>query len=120
MWRKELGEERKEKMKLKDKLEKNNIEKQSKSDKEKHREKVITSEHEVKTDPASTIIKAAKPEQPSPSTLNKTWAKPNNSEYENIELEDKEEGFIGPRLPRMMTDEEFKVFCQKLLGDNHV
>ena len=40
-------------------------------------------------------------------------------EYSNIELEEKEEGFIGPRLPRMLTDEEVKVLFKKLLGDKY-
>ena len=26
------------------------------------------------------------------------------------DIEEKEQGFIGPRLPRMMTDNEFKAF----------
>ena len=33
---------------------------------------------------------------------------------ENIELEDKEEAFIGPRLPRVMSDEEFKTLMDKV------
>ena len=39
--------------------------------------------------------------------------------YEGIELEVKEEGFIGPRLPRVMTNEEFKTVMDRLLGDKY-
>ena len=38
---------------------------------------------------------------------------------ENIELENKEEAFIGPRLPRVKSDEEFKTLMDKLLGDKY-
>ena len=37
--------------------------------------------------------------------------------YENFELEEKEIGFIGPRLPRMMSDEEFQALLTRLHGD---
>jgi len=37
----------------------------------------------------------------------------------DIELEEKEIGFIGPRLPRLMTDEEFKAFSQRLLDTTY-
>ena len=54
------------------------------------------------------------------------WEEPrkmaNTSEakkYEGIELEVKEEGFIGPRLPRVMTNEEFKAVMDRLLGDKY-
>ena len=59
----------------------------------------------------------SKPDHLSPTPLCNS-NKFSNSENppNNIELEDKEQGFIGPRLPRMMTDEEFKAFCQRLLG----
>ena len=39
--------------------------------------------------------------------------------YENIELEEKEQGFIGPKLPRMLTDAEFKALLDKLSGDKN-
>ena len=39
--------------------------------------------------------------------------------YMNVELEEKEQGFIGPRLPRMLTDEEVKAIFDKLLGDKY-
>ena len=39
--------------------------------------------------------------------------------YKDIELEEKEEGFIGPRLPRLMTDDEVKALFKKLLGDKY-
>ena len=42
-----------------------------------------------------------------------------DEECKNIELEEKEEGFIGPRLPRMMTDEEVKALFKNLLGDKY-
>ena len=41
------------------------------------------------------------------------------NKFENIELEEKEEGFIGPRLPRVLTDEEFKLLLKRLLGDGY-
>ena len=38
--------------------------------------------------------------------------------YEDIELlEKKPEGFIGPRLPIMLMDEEFEALLKKILGD---
>ena len=36
-----------------------------------------------------------------------------------IELEEKDEGFIGPRLPRMLTDKEVKAIFDRLLGDKY-
>ena len=39
--------------------------------------------------------------------------------HRDIELEVKEEGFIGPRLPRMLTDEEVKAIFDRLLGDKY-
>ena len=42
-----------------------------------------------------------------------------DNKYTNIELEKKEDGFIGPRLPRMLTDEEVKAIFDKLLGDKY-
>ena len=39
--------------------------------------------------------------------------------YENSELEEKEIGFIGPRLPRMMSDEEFQALLTRLHGDKN-
>ena len=36
-----------------------------------------------------------------------------------IELEEKHEGFIGPRLPRMLTDKEVKAIFDRLLGDKY-
>ena len=39
------------------------------------------------------------------------------TEPKEIELEEKEEGFIGPRLPRLMSDEEVKALLDRLLGD---
>jgi len=41
----------------------------------------------------------------------------NSSDIKPIELEEKEEGFIGPSLPRVMSDEECKAFFEKLLGE---
>ena len=38
---------------------------------------------------------------------------------EDIELEDKEEGFVGPKLPRVMTNKEFKAVMDRLLGDKY-
>ena len=45
--------------------------------------------------------------------------KASEDRYKNMELEEKEEGFIGPRLPRMMTDEEVKALFDKLLGNKY-
>ena len=42
-----------------------------------------------------------------------------DEELRDIELEKKEEGFIGPRLPRMMTDKEFKALMDKVFGDKY-
>ena len=39
--------------------------------------------------------------------------------YESFELEEKEIGFIGPRLPRMMSDEEFQALLTRLHGDKN-
>ena len=41
-----------------------------------------------------------------------------DNKYANIELEEKEEGFIGPRLPRLMTDEEFKALMRDLFPNS--
>ena len=38
---------------------------------------------------------------------------------ESIELEEKEAGFIGPRLPRLMSDEEVKALIRRLLEDKY-
>ena len=38
-------------------------------------------------------------------------------DFKDIELEDKEEGFIGPRLPRLMTDAEKEVFFKKIYSE---
>ena len=45
--------------------------------------------------------------------------KASDDRCENIELETKEDGFIGPRLPRVMTNEEFKTLMDKLLGHKY-
>ena len=45
--------------------------------------------------------------------------KASDDRYEDIELETKEDGFIGPRLPRVMTNEEFKTLMDKLLGHKY-
>ena len=47
---------------------------------------------------------------------NNSLGKTSDDKCEHIELETKEEGFIGPRLPRVMTNEEFKTLMDKLLG----
>ena len=39
--------------------------------------------------------------------------------HRDIELEVKEEGFIGPRLPRMLTDKKVKALFERLLGDKY-
>ena len=45
--------------------------------------------------------------------------KASDERCEHIELETKEDGFIGPRLPRVMTNEEFKTVMDKLLGHKY-
>ena len=45
--------------------------------------------------------------------------KASEDRYKNVELEEKEDGFIGPRLPRMLTDEEVKALIDKALGDKY-
>ena len=37
----------------------------------------------------------------------------------DIELEEKDEGFLGPRLPRMLTNKEFKALMDKFFGDKY-
>ena len=44
--------------------------------------------------------------------------KTNANDFENIELEEKEEGFIGPRLPRLMTKEEVDVLFKELFPNS--
>ena len=44
---------------------------------------------------------------------------PSEDKCKEIELEYKEEGFIGPRLPRMLTDEEVKAVFDRLLGHKY-
>ena len=53
------------------------------------------------------------------SNFNAGLGKSSEDRYKNIELEEKEEGFIGPRLPRMLTNEEVKALFDKLLGDKY-
>ena len=52
---------------------------------------------------------------PSYNSLSKT----SNTKCKEIELEEKPEGFIGPRLPRMLTDEECEALFKKLLGEKY-
>ena len=40
-------------------------------------------------------------------------------EHDDIVLESKEEGFIGPRLPKVMTDKEFKALMDKHFADKY-
>ena len=40
-------------------------------------------------------------------------------EHDVIVLESKEEGFIGPRLPKVMTDKEFKALMDKHFADKY-
>ena len=39
--------------------------------------------------------------------------------HDDIVLESKEEGFIGPRLPKVMTDKEFKALMDKHFADKY-
>ena len=55
----------------------------------------------------------------STSESNSVYSETSENRYKNIELEEKEEGFIGPRLPRILTEEEFKALCRRLLGDKY-
>ena len=50
---------------------------------------------------------------------NKQSVETSEDKFRDIELEEKEEGFIGPRLPRMLTNEEVKALLDRLLGDKH-
>ena len=38
---------------------------------------------------------------------------------DKLELKETDEGFIGPRLPRMLSDEEVKAMFDRLLGDKY-
>ena len=51
--------------------------------------------------------------------LSKLSADTSEDENKNIQLEEQKEGFIGPRLPRMLTDEEVKAIFDRLLGDKY-
>ena len=42
-----------------------------------------------------------------------------DEKHKDIELEEKQAGFIGPHLPRMLTDDEVKVLLDKLLDDKY-
>ena len=40
-------------------------------------------------------------------------------EYKDIELEEKTEGFVGPQLPRMMSNKEFKALMDTVFADKY-
>ena len=56
---------------------------------------------------------------PNPDCLKTLSEETSDEKCKNIELEEKEEGFIGPRLPRMLTDDEVKAIFDRLLGDKY-
>ena len=58
-------------------------------------------------------------DDPDPNCLKTLSEETSDEKYKNIELEEKEEGFIGPRLPRMLTDDEVKAIFDRLLGDKY-
>ena len=47
-------------------------------------------------------------------TAESPFKQPETIEKNGIEIEDKEVGFIGPRLPRVMTKEEVRVLFREL------
>ena len=51
--------------------------------------------------------------------LSQSSGNTSENKHREVELEEKEEGFIGPRLPRMLTDEEVKAVFDRLLGDKY-
>ena len=53
-----------------------------------------------------------------PSQKNHDTAESNENKFENIELEEKEEGFIGPRLPRLMAKEEVEALFKELFPNS--
>ena len=136
-WRKELGEEKKEKIKLQEQLEKILSEKK-KSGEEDRVEETILPEN-IKTDEPismSTMVTNPEYEHKTPSTsisnelsnaesdddirlFQEEAVNTSEKSDESIELEEKEAGFIGPRLPRLMSDEEVKALFRRLLGDKY-
>ena len=67
----------------------------------------------------NTHIQRLPQEKASPIITKDSFNKNSRTCYENIELEEKPEGFIGPRLPRMLTEEECKALFKRLLGDKY-
>ena len=51
--------------------------------------------------------------------LSQSSGNTSENKHSEVELEEKKEGFIGPRLPRMLTDEEVKAVFDRLLGDKY-
>ena len=60
-------------------------------------------------------------EQPAKTikTIAKAHEQLETIEKKGIELEDKEDGFIGPRLPRVMTNEEVKALFRELFPNSN-
>ena len=51
-------------------------------------------------------------------TAKSPFKQPETIEKNGIEIEDKEVGFIGPRLPRVMTKEEVKALFRELFPNS--
>ena len=96
------------------------VEKNSEENSEVHEEKgskpIISSREQS---PHRIVGEASLPSDSDSACLKTLSVKTSEEKYKNIELEEKEEGFIGPRLPRMLTDDEVKAIFDKLLGDKY-
>ena len=53
------------------------------------------------------------------SDSNSSFNETPENRFKDVELEEKEEGFIGPRLPRILTEEEVKALIRRVLGDKY-
>ena len=67
----------------------------------------------------NTHVQRPPDEKASSINTKDSFSKNSKNSYENIELEEKPEGFIGPRLPRILTEEECKALFKRLLGDKY-
>ena len=53
------------------------------------------------------------------SDYNSSFNETPENRFKDVELEEKEEGFIGPRLPRILTEVEVKPLIRRVLGDKY-
>ena len=67
----------------------------------------------------STVENEGDTEPNTKPPLSESSGDTSENKHREIELEEKEEGFIGPRLPRMLTDNEVKALFDRLLGDKY-